>query len=65
MYENTPGLLFDLSLCCNVDSGVRDHTLMNGAGDKPQRERRSAEIKRWKCGVLEQLDELLRKVLRA
>jgi hypothetical protein len=38
---------------------------MNGAGDKPQRERRSAEIKRWKGGVLEQLDELLRKVLRA
>ena len=38
---------------------------MDGAGDKPQRERRIAEIKRWKGGVLEQLDELLRNVLRA
>lgn len=65
MYENTPGLLCDLSLCCNVDNGVRDHTLMNGARDKPQRERRNAEIKRWKGGVLEQLDGLLSKVLRA
>jgi hypothetical protein len=65
MYENTPGLLCGLSLCCNVDNGVRDHTLMDGAGDKPQRERRSAAIKTWKGGVLEQPDELLRKVLRA
>jgi hypothetical protein len=38
---------------------------MNGAGDRPQRERQSAEIRRWKGGVLEQLDELLRNVLRA
>jgi hypothetical protein len=38
---------------------------MDGAGDKPQREHRSAEIKTWKGGVLEQLDELPRKVLRA
>lgn len=65
MYENTPGLLCGLSLCCNVDNGVRDHRLKNGAGDRPQRERRSAEIKTWKGGVLEQLDELLRNVLRA
>jgi hypothetical protein len=53
MYENTPGLLCGLSLCCNVDNGVRDHRLMNGAGDRPQREHRSAGIKTWKCGVLE------------
>ena len=67
MYENTPGLLCGLSLCCDVDKfgGERDHMFMNGASDKPQRERRSAEIKRRKSGVLEQLDELLRNVLRA
>ena len=65
MYENTPGLLFGLSLCCNVDNWVRDYRHMNGAGDKPQRERRSAEIKTWKGDVSEQLDELLRNVLRA
>jgi len=44
---------------------VRDRTLKDGAGDKPQRERRSAEAKRWKGGVLEQLDEELKRVLRA
>lgn len=38
---------------------------MNGAGDRPQRERRIAEIKRWIGGVLEQLEELLRDALRA
>ena len=65
VYENTPGLLFGLSLCCNVDNGMRDRTLMNGVGDKPRRERRSAEIKKWICGVLEELDEFVRKVLRA
>ena len=65
MYENTPGLLFGLSLCCNVDNeGERLHA-HELRGDKPQRERRSAAIKTWKEGVLEQLDELLRKVLRA
>jgi hypothetical protein len=43
IYEDTPGLLYGLSLCCNV---VRDQTLKDGAGYKPQRARRSAEAKR-------------------
>jgi len=38
---------------------------MDGAGDRPQRGRRSAEIETWKGGVLEQLDEQLKRVLRA
>ena len=59
IYEDTPGLLYGLSLCCNV---VRDQTLKDGARDKPQRERRSAEAKTWKCGAQEQLDGQLRRV---
>jgi hypothetical protein len=45
-YKDTPGLLYVLSLCCTVDNGVSDRTLKDGAGDEPQRERRSAEAKR-------------------
>ena len=64
-WSGTPGLLFGLSLCYNVDSKVSQEMSMDSARDGPRRERQSAGLKKWKCSALAELHELLRNVWQA
>jgi hypothetical protein len=55
IYDDTAGLLWGLSLCCNDDNGVSNEAYEDGALYGPQRARRSAEVRKWRGSVLEQL----------
>jgi hypothetical protein len=60
MYENTPGLLFGLSLCCNVDNeGERlyAHELRRGQTTKRASERRDKDVERWRVGAAKRAAE--------
>jgi hypothetical protein len=54
MYENTPGLLCGLSLCCNVDNGgERPYVYERRRGQTTKRasERRDKDVERWRVGA--------------
>ena len=64
-WNGTPGLLYGLSLCCNVEVRFVRETFMNSAGYRPQRARQSAGLKKRKCSALVESHELLREIWQA
>ena len=64
-WNGTPGLLYGLSLCCNVEVRFVRETFMNSAGYRPQRARQSTGLKKRKCSALVGSHELLRDVWQA
>ena len=64
-WNGTPGLLYGLSLCCNVEVRFVRETFMNSAGYRPQRARQSTGLKKRKCSALAESHELLRNVWQA